>query len=128
MRKYFTLLAVVMLAVACQKDNSDMSFTGNLSDALTISFSEKTTRGSYNNSLEWSWSANDKIKGYQDVAPKTLNTLSHEGEGVFSCANFTYATDEPARFHFFYPATAEQDGKLVAEQNGVWKMMFYGYL
>ena len=126
MRKYFTMLAVATLAVACQKDNIDIPSTGNLSNAITISFSEKTTRGSYNNSLVWSWSANDEIKGYQNAGEKTRNTLTHESEGTFSCAEFTYNTTEPAQFHFFYPATAEQEGKLVAPQEGVWNPILVG--
>ena len=126
MRKYFTMLAVATLAVACQKDNLDIPSVGNLSDALTISFSEKTTRGSYNNSLVWSWSTDDEIIGYQNAGDKTRNTLSHVSEGIFSCAEFTYDTAESAQFHFFYPATAEQEGKLVAPQKGVWNPILVG--
>lgn len=126
MRKYFTMLAVATLAVACQKDNLDIPSVGNLSDALTISFSEKATRGSYNNSLVWSWSTDDEIIGYQNAGEKTRNTLTHVSDGDFSCAEFTYDTAESAQFHFFYPATAEQEGKLVAPQEGVWNPILVG--
>jgi hypothetical protein len=128
MRKYITMLAVATLAVACQKDNAEIPSAENLSDALTIRFSDGTTRGSFdeNNNLNWVWDADDKIIGYQNAGEKSRNTLTHESEGTFSCAEFTYDTAESAQFHFFYPAIAEQDGKLVAPQGGGWLPILVG--
>ena len=128
MRKYITMLAVATLAVACQKDNVEIPSAENLSDALTIRFSDGTTRGYFdeNNSLAWVWDADDKIIGYQNAGEKSRNTLTHESEGTFSCAEFTYDTTEPAQFHFFYSTIVEQEGKLVAEQEGVWNPILVG--
>ena len=120
MRKYITMLAVATLAVACQKDNVEIPSVEKLSDALTIRFSDGTTRGYFdeNNNLAWLYDANDEIIGYQNAGEKTRNTLWYDpyeseesGVPVFRCDEFNYDTTEPARFHFFYPAIAEQDGK-----------------
>ncbi len=133
MKKYFTMLAVALFAIGCQKDNSDESLnpnvnpTGRYTDALSIKLGTTESRGSFDNELKWSWSAGDEIIGYQNSGEKERNTLSYDEGTTFSCDEFTYATTNAAKFHFIYPASAEQNNQtLVAEQSGTWNPILVG--
>lgn len=130
MRRNLIMLAVATLAIGCQKDNSESIIaptSGRYTDALTINLGTGEMRGSFDSELKWNWSEGDEIIGYQNSGEKLRNRLSFEDGTTFSCDEFTYATTEPAKFHFVYPASAEQGDKtLVAPQDGSWNPILVG--
>ena len=73
--------------------------------------------------MQWSWTAEDSLTGYQVAGLNLRNTLTFaEATGGFVCEAFEYMSTDPAAFHFIYPASAEvEQGVLVAAQNGFWQ-------
>ena len=133
MKKYFILFAIALFAISCQKENGDESITSPTTstskycDNLTINLGTDGSRGSFNDGLVWSWDNTDEIIGYQNAGDKTRNTLTHQEGSQFGCENFSYSTTTPAKFHFVYPASAEQaDKTLVAPQDGTWNPILVG--
>lgn len=88
--------------------------------------SSSSTRA-YDGDLVWHWEYGDALLGYQVAVDNLRNRLVYDvQENVFSCSDFTYQTNQNARFHFVYPYGAEFEmGKLTPVQDGVWRPVCY---
>ena len=77
----------------------------------------------YDGDLVWHWENGDALKGYQVAYDNIRNRVAYDpSSGLFSCADFTYQSSSPERFHFIYPSGAEvENGVLKAVQDGVWR-------
>ena len=77
----------------------------------------------YDANLVWHWEYGDALRGYQVAYDNIRNRLAYDPyTGLFSCADFTYQSSSPERFHFIYPSGAEiENGILKAVQDGVWR-------
>ena len=77
----------------------------------------------YDADLVWHWEYGDALKGYQVAYDNIRNRVAYDpATGLFSCADFTYQSSSPERFHFIYPSGAEvENGVLKAVQDGVWR-------
>ena len=77
----------------------------------------------YDADLVWHWEYGDALKGYQVAYDNIRNRVAYDPvTGLFSCADFTYQSSAPERFHFIYPSGAEvENGVLKAVQDGVWR-------
>ena len=77
----------------------------------------------YDADLVWHWEYGDALKGYQVAYDNIRNRIAYDpATGLFSCADFTYQSSSPERFHFIYPSGAEvENGVLKAVQDGVWR-------
>ena len=77
----------------------------------------------YDADLVWHWEYGDALKGYQVAYDNIRNRVAYDpATGLFSCADFTYQSSAPERFHFIYPSGAEvENGVLKAVQDGVWR-------
>ena len=77
----------------------------------------------YDADLVWHWEYGDALTGYQVAYDNIRNRLAYDPyTGLFSCADFTYQSSSPERFHFIYPSGAEvENGVLMAVQDGVWR-------
>ena len=77
----------------------------------------------YDADLVWHWEYGDALKGYQVAYDNIRNRVAYDPvTGLFSCADFTYQSSSPERFHFIYPSGAEvENGVLKAVQDGVWR-------
>lgn len=77
----------------------------------------------YDADLVWHWEYGDALKGYQVAYDNIRNRVAYNPSiGLFSCADFTYQSSSPERFHFIYPSGAEvENGVLKAVQDGVWR-------
>lgn len=128
MKKIFAMILMAAVAVGCQQNDpfEDPITPSHYSDALTLQVGDPGSRV-FDSELNWLWEADDEIVGFQNAGNFTRNTLSWQGENTFMCERFDYSTTEPADFHFFYPAAAEQnDQSLVAVQDGTWRPLLVG--
>ena len=128
MKKIFAMILMAAVAVGCQQNDpfEDSITPSHYSDALTLQVGDPGSRV-FDSELNWLWEADDEIAGFQNAGNFTRNTLSWQGENTFMCERFDYSTTEPADFHFFYPAVAEQDDQsLVAVQDGTWRPLLVG--
>lgn len=128
MKKIFAMILMAAVAVGCQQNDpfEDSITPSHYSDALTLQVGDPGSRV-FDSELDWLWEADDEIAGFQNTGNFTRNTLSWQGENTFMCERFDYSTTEPADFHFFYPAAAEQDDQsLVAVQDGTWRPLLVG--
>lgn len=77
----------------------------------------------YDSELNWYWTEDDAIAGYQCAGLRLRNQLRYvETAAGFVCEAFEYMSTSPERFHFIYPAEAEvSEGVLRAAQNGTWQ-------
>lgn len=128
MKKIFAMILMAAVAVGCQQNDPFEGFItpSHYSDALTLQVGDPGSRV-FDSELNWLWEADDEIAGFQNAGNFTRNTLSWQGENTFMCERFDYSTTEPADFHFFYPAAAEQnDQSLVAVQDGTWRPLLVG--
>ena len=77
----------------------------------------------YDADLVWHWEYGDALKGYQVAYDNIRNRVAYDPvTGLFSCADFTYQSSAPERFHFIYPSGSEvENGVLKAVQDGVWR-------
>lgn len=77
----------------------------------------------YDSELNWSWTDDDAIAGYQCAGLRLRNQLRYvETAAGFVCEAFEYMSTAPEKFHFIYPAEAEvSEGVLVAPQHGTWQ-------
>ena len=122
------MILMAAVAVGCQQNDpfEDSITPSHYSDALTLQVGDPGSRV-FDSELNWLWEADDEITGFQNAGNFTRNTLSWQGENTFMCERFDYSTTEPADFHFFYPAAAEQnDQSLVAVQDGTWRPLLVG--
>lgn len=77
----------------------------------------------YDTDLNWYWTEDDAIAGYQCAGLRLRNQLQYvETAKGFVCEAFEYMSTAPEKFHFIYPAEAEvSEGVLVAPQHGTWQ-------
>lgn len=122
-RKLIFAIAVCFLAAACTKQGEgESAVVAERYTARVEVATEQLTRV-YDEDLQWSWTAEDSLTGYQVAGLNLRNTLTFaEVTGGFVCEAFEYMSTDPAAFHFIYPASAEvEQGVLVAAQNGFWQ-------
>lgn len=100
-----------------QTENAQTRYTARMQVAA-----EQETRA-YDSELNWYWTEDDAIAGYQCAGLRLRNQLRYvETAKGFVCEAFEYMSTSPERFHFIYPTEAEvEPGVLVAAQNGVWQ-------
>lgn len=122
-RKLFFAIAVCFLAAACtNQGEGESAVVAERYTARVEVAAEQLTRV-YDEDLQWSWTAEDSLTGYQVAGLNLRNTLTFaEATQGFVCEAFEYMSTDPAAFHFIYPASAEvEQGVLVAAQNGFWQ-------
>lgn len=122
-RKLIFAIAVSLLAAACtNQGESESAVVAERYTARVEVAAEQLTRV-YDDDLQWSWTAEDSLTGYQVAGLNLRNTLTFvEATQGFVCEAFEYMSTDPAAFHFIYPASAEvEQGVLVAAQNGFWQ-------
>ena len=122
-RKLIFAIAVSLLAAACtNQGEGESAVVAERYTARVEVAAEQLTRV-YDEDLQWSWTAEDSLTGYQVAGLNLRNTLTFaEATGGFVCEAFEYMSTDPAAFHFIYPASAEvEQGVLVAAQNGFWQ-------
>ena len=122
-RKLIFAIAVSLLAAACtNQGEGESAVVAERYTARVEVAAEQLTRV-YDDDLQWSWTAEDSLTGYQVAGLNLRNTLTFaEATGGFVCEAFEYMSTDPAAFHFIYPASAEvEQGVLVAAQNGFWQ-------
>lgn len=122
-RKLFFAIAVCFLAAACtNQGEGESAVVAERYTARVEVAAEQLTRV-YDEDLQWSWTAEDSLTGYQVAGLNLRNTLTFaEATHGFVCEAFEYMSTDPAAFHFIYPASAEvEQGVLVAAQNGFWQ-------
>lgn len=122
-RKLIFAIAVSLLAAACtNQGESESAVVAERYTARVEVAAEQLSRV-YGEDLQWSWTAEDSLTGYQVAGLNLRNTLTFvEATQGFVCEAFEYMSTDPAAFHFIYPASAEvEQGVLVAAQNGFWQ-------
>lgn len=127
MRKILCFVASLATLVACsekhaentnnQTNNTQTRYTARMEVAA-----QQETRV-YDSELNWSWTDDDAIAGYQCAGLRLRNQLRYvETAAGFVCEAFEYMSTAPEKFHFIYPAEAEvSEGVLVAPQHGTWQ-------
>ena len=127
MRKILCFVASLATLVACsekhaentnnQTNNTQTRYTARMEVAA-----QQETRA-YDSELNWSWTDDDAIAGYQCAGLRLRNQLQYvETAAGFVCEAFEYMSTAPEKFHFIYPAEAEvSEGVLVAPQHGTWQ-------
>ena len=88
----------------------------------------------FDDDLKWSWESTDKIYGYQVAGTKTVNTLTLKENDRFGTEEFTYASQDPATFHFVYAGDAVLDATASgnraitqnSSQSGKWSPVLVG--
>lgn len=100
-----------------QTNNTQTRYTARMEVAA-----QQETRV-YDSELNWSWTDDDAIAGYQCAGLRLRNQLQYvETAAGFVCEAFEYMSTAPEKFHFIYPAEAEiEPGVLVAPQHGTWQ-------
>ena len=127
MRKILCFVASLATLVACsekhaentnnQTNNTQTRYTARMEVAA-----QQETRA-YDSDLNWYWTEDDAIAGYQCAGLRLRNQLRYvETAAGFVCEAFEYMSTAPEKFHFIYPAEAEvSEGVLVAPQHGTWQ-------
>lgn len=100
-----------------QTENTQTRYTARMEVAA-----QQETRA-YDTDLNWYWTEDDAIAGYQCAGLRLRNQLQYvETAAGFVCEAFEYMSTAPEKFHFIYPAEAEvSEGVLVAPQHGTWQ-------
>lgn len=100
-----------------QTNNTQTRYTARMEVAA-----QQETRA-YDSDLNWNWTEDDAIAGYQCAGLRLRNQLRYvETAAGFVCEAFEYMSTAPEKFHFIYPAEAEvEPGVLVAPQHGTWQ-------
>lgn len=126
MRKLlFAVMALAAMA-ACEKQepqgNNETNNTQTRYTARMQVAAQQETRA-YDSDLNWYWTEDDAIAGYQCAGLRLRNQLQYvETAKGFVCEAFEYMSTAPEKFHFIYPAEAEvSEGVLVAPQHGTWQ-------
>lgn len=126
MRKLlFAVMALAAMA-ACEKQepqgNNETNNTQTRYTARMQVAAQQETRA-YDSGLNWYWTEDDAIAGYQCAGLRLRNQLRYvETAAGFVCEAFEYMSTSPEKFHFIYPAEAEvSEGVLVAAQHGTWQ-------
>lgn len=123
MRKLlFAAAALLQLAACTEQTDENTQNTQTRYTARMEVAAEQTTRA-YDSELNWYWTKEDAIAGYQCAGLRLRNQLRYiETAQGFVCEAFEYMSTSPEKFHFIYPAEAEvSEGVLRAAQNGSWQ-------
>ena len=123
MRKLlFAAAALLQLAACTEQTDENTQNTQTRYTARMEVAAEQTTRA-YDSELNWYWTEEDAIAGYQCAGLRLRNQLQYiETAQGFVCEAFEYMSTSPEKFHFIYPAEAEvSEGVLRAAQNGSWQ-------
>lgn len=123
MRKLlFAAAALLQLAACTEQTDENTQNTQTRYTARMEVAAEQTTRA-YDSELNWYWTEEDAIAGYQCAGLRLRNQLRYiETAQGFVCEAFEYMSTSPEKFHFIYPAEAEvSEGVLRAAQNGSWQ-------
>lgn len=123
MRKLlFAAAALLQLAACTEQTDENTQNTQTRYTARMEVAAEQTTRA-YDSDLNWYWTEEDAIAGYQCAGLRLRNQLRYiETAQGFVCEAFEYMSTSPEKFHFIYPAEAEvSEGVLRAAQNGSWQ-------
>ena len=118
----FAAAALLQLAACTEQTDENTQNTQTRYTARMEVAAEQTTRA-YDSDLNWYWTENDAIAGYQCAGLRLRNQLQYiETAQGFVCEAFEYMSTSPEKFHFIYPAEAEvSEGVLRAAQNGSWQ-------
>ncbi len=124
MKKIFAYIMAVAAFASCATDVNDVVVAhSTLTAPMVVSVEESRV---FDADLNWSWEDSDMILAYQDAGDNTLNILTLNENHNFYNAEFEYATDAPASFHFLYPMSALSPNGLTVEQTGKWSPVLYG--
>ena len=127
MRKILCFVASLATLVACSEKHAEN--TNNQTENTQTRYkarmevaAQQETRA-YDTDLNWYWTEDDAIAGYQCAGLRLRNQLQYvETAKGFVCEAFEYMSTAPEKFHFIYPAEAEvSEGVLVAPQHGTWQ-------
>lgn len=118
----FAAAALLQLAACTEQTDENTQNTQTRYTARMEVAAEQTTRA-YDSDLNWYWTEEDAIAGYQCAGLRLRNQLRYiETAKGFVCEAFEYMSTSPEKFHFIYPAEAEvSEGVLRAAQNGSWQ-------
>ena len=118
----FAAAALLQLAACTEQTDENTQNTQTRYTARMEVAAQQETRA-YDSDLNWSWTEEDAIAGYQCAGLRLRNQLRYlETVQGFVCEAFEYMSTSPEKFHFIYPAEAEvAPGVLVAVQNGSWQ-------
>lgn len=123
MKKLLFAAAALLQLAACteQKDENTQNTQTRYTARMEVAAQQETR--AYDSGLNWSWTGEDAIAGYQCAGLRLRNQLRYlETVQGFVCEAFEYMSTSPEKFHFIYPAAAEvAPGVLVAVQNGSWQ-------
>ena len=123
MKKLLFAAAALLQLAACteQKDENTQNTQTRYTARMEVAAQQETR--AYDSDLNWSWTEEDAIAGYQCAGLRLRNQLRYlESLQGFVCEAFEYMSTSPEKFHFIYPAEAEvSEGVLVAPQHGTWQ-------
>ena len=118
----FAAAALLQLAACTEQTDENTQNTQTRYTARMEVAAQQQTRA-YDSDLNWYWTEEDAIAGYQCAGLRLRNQLRYiETAQGFVCEAFEYMSTSPEKFHFIYPAEAEvSEGVLRAAQNGSWQ-------
>ena len=118
----FAAAALLQLAACTEQTDENTQNTQTRYTARMEVAAQQQTRA-YDSDLNWYWTEEDAIAGYQCAGLRLRNQLRYiETAKGFVCEAFEYMSTSPEKFHFIYPAEAEvSEGVLRAAQNGSWQ-------
>ena len=132
------ILSILAMASCMDKSTPDVELPVPGDDRtyvapLEINVGVSATRA-FDDDLKWSWESTDKIYGYQVAGTKTVNTLTLKENDRFGTEEFTYASQDPATFHFVYAGDAVLDASASgnraitqnSSQSGKWSPVLVG--
>ena len=132
------ILSILAMASCVDKSTPDVELPVPGDDRtyvapLEINVGVSDTRA-FDEDLKWSWESTDKIYGYQVAGTKTVNTLTLKENDRFGTEEFTYASQDPATFHFVYAGDAVLDATASgnraitqnSSQSGKWSPVLVG--
>lgn len=115
-----------MLATVVSCSKEEITTTPSTTDApyttaLEIAIDPTASRA-FDESLKWSWVADDAVFSCQVAETLYPNTLTQQENGKFGTTDYQFATTEAAPFFFAYPAAQIDLAKLTltAPQTGTW--------
>ena len=123
MRKLILAAAAILQLAGCAKQEAVVPPTTETRYTARLAVAAEQETRAYDSELNWYWTEDDAIAGYQCAGLRLRNQLQYvETAKGFVCEAFEYMSTSPEKFHFIYPAEAEvSEGVLRAAQNGTWQ-------